>query len=243
MSSKLAIITDVHGNSAALKAVLNKIDSESNIQHIYCLGDMVAIGHETNEVLEILFNRNDVSMITGNHEEAVLAILDGKEPASYGEEREHHYWIAAGLDKRYIPSLKELPKKLSVVHEGKKLLLTHYHMDVNDKLLPIDMEPSREKLDKLYEESSHDVVCFGHQHNVHHFESSHRIYLNPGSLGCHHKPFARYAVLNIKEGVEVHLKETPYENKDFLSLYNHLEVPAKDFIFKIFHGNQHSTVL
>lgn len=65
---KFAVITDVHGNSRALEAVLAEIDAAEDVERIYCLGDMIAIGHETNEVLGILFARDDVSMLTGNHE-------------------------------------------------------------------------------------------------------------------------------------------------------------------------------
>lgn len=59
---KIAIITDVHGNAPALKAALSEIDNRRDIEHIYCLGDMVAIGPDTNEVLHMLFSRADVSM-------------------------------------------------------------------------------------------------------------------------------------------------------------------------------------
>ncbi|MNW16961.1 hypothetical protein D3C71_2159920 [compost metagenome] len=40
----------------------------------FCLEDMIGIGPDTNEVLNLLFSRNDVSMIIGNHNEAVLAL-------------------------------------------------------------------------------------------------------------------------------------------------------------------------
>lgn len=57
MSTKVAIITDIHGNNPALQAVLKDIDSQSDVEHIYCLGDMVAIGPDTNAVLAALFER------------------------------------------------------------------------------------------------------------------------------------------------------------------------------------------
>lgn len=75
---KIGVIADIHGNAPALKAVLNEFDLRRDIEHIYCLGDMIGIGPDTNEVLTILFARSDVSMITGNHDEAVLALQKGK---------------------------------------------------------------------------------------------------------------------------------------------------------------------
>ncbi|MGB2871143.1 metallophosphoesterase family protein, partial [Psychrobacillus psychrotolerans] len=74
---KVAILTDIHGNELALRAVLNEIDTKTDVQEIWCLGDMIAMGPDTNEVLNILFDRSDVRMITGNHDEAILALISG----------------------------------------------------------------------------------------------------------------------------------------------------------------------
>ncbi len=65
---KVAIITDVHGNASTLKAVLGDIDQREEIDRLYCLGDMVRIGRIQMKSLNFLFSRNDLSMITGNHE-------------------------------------------------------------------------------------------------------------------------------------------------------------------------------
>jgi len=49
---KIGVIADIHGNAPALKAVLNELDKMGDIKHIYCLGDMIGIGPDTNEVLK-----------------------------------------------------------------------------------------------------------------------------------------------------------------------------------------------
>lgn len=242
MSTKIAVITDVHGNSAALLAVLNEIDQNPEINHIYCIGDMVGIGYETNEVLEILFSRNDISFVMGNHEEEIIAILEGKESVSQGGEKIHHEWLANRLDKKFIPYIVALPKELIVEYEGKKLLFTHYHLDAEKQFIAIDTEPSAKKLHDIYRDSPFDLISFGHHHPVHFFSSESRIYLNPGSLGCHDKPFARYATISIMtDDLKVELEEVRYNNQDFLAGYERLAVPEKDFILNIFHGNQHLT--
>ena len=48
---KFAVITDIHGNMDALSAVFKDIDRRGDIDHIYNLGDVIGIGHNTNEVL------------------------------------------------------------------------------------------------------------------------------------------------------------------------------------------------
>lgn len=244
MSVKVAIITDVHGNNRALKAVLEDIDSQPNVEHIYCLGDMVAIGPDTDEVLATLFGREDISMITGNHEDAVLSIFQGQEPASSDEERAHHEWIVQHTDKIFLLKLLDLPRSLRVEHEGKSMLLVHYHLDFRGNFLPIDRDPSSEKLNTIYNGNQTDMVCFGHHHPVHFFESAERIYLNPGALGCCDRPVARYAVLDIDStGIVTKLKEIPYDNRQFLLSYEKLQVPARDLILQAFHGNQHTSIM
>lgn len=240
MGTTIAVISDVHGNSAALRAVLNEIDKNSDIEQIYCIGDMVGIGYETNEVLDLLFSRTDISFVLGNHEEEIMAILEGKEGNSQGREKTHHVWLANRLEKRFIPYIADLPREIIVEFEGKKLLFTHYHSDSKKRFASIDTEPSTKKLESFYENSPFDLICFGHHHTVHHFSSPQRSYLNPGSLGCCDEPIARYAVITIVAGeMNVELKGVYYDNHDFLLGYEILEVPAKEFILQTFHGNQH----
>lgn len=218
---KIGVITDIHGNSSALKAVLNELDKRGDIEHIYCLGDMIGIGPDTNDVLETLFARSDISMITGNHDEAILALLKGEEhPLSHSHAKEHHKWIANKMDKRFISKLEELPRTIHVTVEGKSILFIHYQIDptkLNDPISkdpfsPI-VDPSLHQINLLFQEREEDLICFGHHHPCHFFESNHTIFLNSGSLGCNSKPTAPYSIVDIKKDkIVVHLEEVPYDN-------------------------------
>lgn len=64
------------------------------------------------------------------------------------------------------------------------------------------------------------MICFGHHHPTHFFTGKEATYLNPGSLGCNHKPAAPYALINFsKKKFEITLQETEYDNEDFLKSY------------------------
>ncbi|MDY7522122.1 metallophosphoesterase family protein [Bacillus thuringiensis] len=113
MGKNIAFITDIHGNAVALQAVLQEIDQREDIEHIYCLGDRIGIGHQTKEVLEALFSRNDTSLITGNHDEAILALINDQQyPESHniGELRNHHEWIAQDLDESFVLKLNKISR-------------------------------------------------------------------------------------------------------------------------------------
>ncbi|MBV9282379.1 MAG: metallophosphoesterase family protein [Chloroflexi bacterium] len=233
-------MTDVHGNAAALRAVLDDIDATSaEVERIYCLGDMIAIGPDTNEVLDLLVARSDLSMLRGNHEDAVLRAIDGQDPGTPGTERLHHLWVARQLRPDHAQILRHIPRALEPEYDGQRLLLVHYHLDSRGDFLPVDKEPTVQSLDALYRHSAARAVCFGHHHPRHFFRSVHRVYVNPGALGCYHLPVARYAVLTCsRRGIAVEMKGVPYDNRDFLASYDRLAVPAGDFIVRTFHGGQ-----
>ncbi|MCP8970694.1 metallophosphoesterase family protein [Ectobacillus ponti] len=243
---RFAVMTDVHGNAPALRAALREIDALA-VAHIFCLGDMIGIGPDTNEVLELLFARSDVSMITGNHDESVLALIQGQEhPPSHAHVKAHHQWIAERLQPEFVPGLAALPRRIEQNMAGHAVLFTHYHIAPEKYNAPISAdpfspiaEPGLTQLQQLFHGCRQRLVCFGHHHPQHFFQGNGQTYLNPGSLGCHNKPAARYAIVEMTEsGPTVDLREAIYDNTTFLASYETLEVPDREFILRIFHGGQ-----
>ncbi len=69
-----AIISDVHGNLEALRAVLNDIEKRTT-DPILFLGDAVGYGANPNECIEMLKKRCKV-MLAGNHDRAAIGLTD-----------------------------------------------------------------------------------------------------------------------------------------------------------------------
>jgi putative phosphoesterase len=67
---RIAVLSDVHGNLPALRAVLEDVD-RLGLSTIWVAGDHVGYNPWPNEVLEILRSRK-VRAIRGNHDRAVL---------------------------------------------------------------------------------------------------------------------------------------------------------------------------
>jgi len=65
-----AIISDIHGNATALKAVLEDIRRQG-ISTIYCLGDIVGYGPRPTDCIDLVRKHCQVA-ICGNHDVAVL---------------------------------------------------------------------------------------------------------------------------------------------------------------------------
>ena len=70
MDGRIAVISDIHGNSVALKAVLEEIAREG-IERTVCLGDVVGYGPEPAECLRMVSDHCEFT-VRGNHEDAIL---------------------------------------------------------------------------------------------------------------------------------------------------------------------------
>ena len=244
---KFAVITDIHGNAPALRAVLAEIDCRQDIDHIYCLGDMIAIGPDSNEVLDLLFSRLDVSMITGNHDEIVVALSKGEpHPESHVHVKEHHEWIAERIDEQFVRKLGKLPRFIRKNILWHSIFFTHYYVEADkiDAHISKDpfariVQPSLENMEALFGPHDADLICFGHHHPLHYFTGEHTTYLNPGSLGCAETSVARYGVVSVEpKDIHVELLEAIYDNTEFILSFEKLKVPAWEFILKAFHGDQ-----
>ncbi|HEY2542273.1 MAG TPA: metallophosphoesterase family protein [Gaiellaceae bacterium] len=71
---RIAVVSDVHSNLAALEAVLASIDAEPP-DALWCLGDLVGYGPRPNECCEIVEARADICL-AGNHDLAVRGTID-----------------------------------------------------------------------------------------------------------------------------------------------------------------------
>ena len=71
---KIAILSDIHGNSYALEETL-KVVKNNNITKIFVLGDLIGY-YYVKDILSQL-NEFDCEIIGGNHEVMLKEILDG----------------------------------------------------------------------------------------------------------------------------------------------------------------------
>jgi hypothetical protein len=76
---KLGIVADIHGNDAALGAVLRDAD-RFDVERWWALGDLVLFGPRPAEVLELLRALPAISMLRGNTDRYVLT---GEQPAPH----------------------------------------------------------------------------------------------------------------------------------------------------------------
>jgi predicted phosphodiesterase len=72
---RLAVLSDIHSNLAALDAVLADLDTQAAVEELWVCGDIVGYGPQPNEVIERLRERQ-ARAVMGNHDGAAIGLVD-----------------------------------------------------------------------------------------------------------------------------------------------------------------------
>jgi predicted phosphodiesterase len=123
--------------------------------------------------------------------------------------------------------------------QGVRLTVVHFALAVDGRSLK-DVSPRWDDagiLD-LFTDTPGDLVCFGHLHERRFNREYHgRHFLNPGAAGCSRRPEATYAIIEMADGhFAIEERRATYEREALLARYDALEIPARDFIRKVFFG-------
>ena len=116
-ASRVALLSDVHGNLPAFQAVLEDIEREG-VDARWCLGDLVGYGAQPDECVELARESCDVCLI-GNHDMVALDKLDTSEFS-------HNAAVAALWTRDNItPESVDYLNGLELVREAGELGLYH----------------------------------------------------------------------------------------------------------------------
>lgn len=159
-----AIISDIHSNLEALRAVLADIDRRK-IETIYCLGDIIGYGPDPAECLDLVGERVKWSLC-GNHDHAVFY-----EPANFNVAAERAaFWTRSALEEETDTARRNWRWRflggLSPRTEMDGLLFVHGspRKPINEYLFPDDVYTAPQKLMANFERMTH-LTCFcGHTH-------------------------------------------------------------------------------
>jgi putative phosphoesterase len=207
---KLAIISDIHGNSFALEAVMCEIQ-RLNIDRIFILGDTVGYYYFPDKVFKQLANF-DVTAIRGNHDIYLEQMMGSPEYAILLCKK---YGSALGLASKVLSTdqiayLRELPNITVVEYLGKTFTLAHGSPFKNDQYIYPDTE--RSVLLSCVNEVNTDYLLLGHTHHPFIFAGTNTTLINPGSVGQSRDigGFASWAIMDMSNDC-VTFKKTPYD--------------------------------
>ena len=227
---KIAIISDLHGNYAALRTL------HDNYDELWVLGDLVNYGPEPGAVVDFV-KANSTVVVRGNHDHAIGYDVDPRCTARYQKMAElTRKYTASVLKSAQREFLRQLPLNLELQREGTRFYLCH--AKPSDPLYGYCPEESDEWIKELGLIKA-DVLLVGHTHTPFVRRIGDRLVVNPGSLGQPKtgKPDACYAVW---EGGTFQLKSFPYPVDETIGRLKALAFPQdveKDLITVVQTGS------
>lgn len=232
---KLAFISDIHGNSIALEAILEDI-AKKEIDRIYVLGDLCYRGPDPKRSLALIRSLN-TQVIKGNADEWVVrGVNQGEVPEQVIDmmkmERE---WTVAQLDEQDIEYLASLPTEMKLEIEG---ISIHAFHATPDSLFEIVLPGAGDEVlkSKLMSASDADIFIYAHIHRpfIRYMEG--KILLNIGSVGLPFDgmPKAAYAIVEIENGqIRTSIERVPYRIEDVVKQYEEAQYPNAEMMTRI----------
>lgn len=221
MNHKIAILSDIHGNTTALAGVLEDAKNLGATEY-WLLGDIFLPGPGANDLVALLKGLPITASVRGNWDDCVLEALDGQ----YGLEDPQEIqllrmtqYLMERLNPEQIDWLRKLPMIAKKEVEGLRFSLSHNLPEKNyggDLLV----ENGTEKFDQLLDEAT-DVAVYGHVHKqLLRYGSQGQQIINPGSIGMpyfnckelkNHR--AQYALLELENGelVNIQFRKVAYD--------------------------------
>ncbi len=188
-----ALLSDIHANLPALRAVLADIDGRANINAIYHLGDLTGYAPWPNEVVELLRQRA-IPGIAGNYDSTVATDYKhcGCRADSPREEELSHLsyeWTRAHVTPETKKYLAGLPFRIDLRPlgghlSGPTITLIHGNQTLNTVYVTEDRPDSfLEKMAHDVGSRAADVICFGHTHKPWQRAVTGIHFINTGSVG------------------------------------------------------------
>lgn len=237
---RYALLSDIHANLPALRAVLADIDGRANIDAIYHLGDLTGYAPWPNEVVDLLRERR-IPGIAGNYDSTVATDYKhcGCRADSPREEELSHLsyeWTRSHVTPETKKYLASLPFRIDIRPlgghvSGPTITLIHGHQTLNTVYVTEDRPDSfLEKMARDTGPRPGDVISFGHTHKPWQRLVGGIQFINTGSVG---RPKdgdwrACYVLLSVDStGSRVEFVRVPYDVDEAADAIRKSGLPAE----------------
>ncbi len=190
---KLAVLSDIHGNLAALEAVLEDI-AHQGVDQIVNLGDILSGPLQPKETADLLMRKAFIT-IAGNHERQLLKVFDGRAREELDRTTSDGY-AAASISQAHAEWLRTLPPHhwlaadLLLVHGTPASDVTYWLETVTPDfgvhgscgLRAASHDEVRRRLGQDEPARASLVLC-GHTHVPRAVQCGDTLIVNPGSVG------------------------------------------------------------
>lgn len=251
--TKIALLSDIHGNTNALEAVLEDA-KQAGVEEYWLLGDVLMPGTGRRHLLNLLEELPVTVQILGNWEDSLWRAMKGVLDPSRASHRylmRHCQYILEEIRPEEIEAMQSLPMQVHRKVSGLKVGITHHLPDKNwgRELIHIG---DQKDFDRLVTNPSCDLAVYGHIHQqFFRYGSGGELILNPGSIG---QPFflqanlrkdlrAMYAILEFDESglKDVDFRRVSYDIEKELQLAKDLKLPYFQVYYESLVNGIHHT--
>ncbi|MFL5549168.1 MAG: metallophosphoesterase family protein [Gemmatimonadaceae bacterium] len=188
-----ALISDIHANLPALRAVLADIDGRSDVDATYHLGDLTGYAPWPNEVVALLRERA-IQGIAGNYDSTLATDYKHcgcRADTPHDEELSHlsYEWTRTHVTAETKQYLASLPFRLDLRPlgghvAGPTITLVHGNQTLNTVYVTEDRTDSfLSKMGAALGARAEDAICFGHTHKPWQRVVDGIQFINTGSVG------------------------------------------------------------
>lgn len=218
----ISVLSDVHANMPALKAVLADMPS---VDRLVCLGDVVGYGPNPTKTTKTIRNKADLC-IRGNHE---MYLEDPTKASGNAGSFEGIKYAREELSQSQYEWLTTLPMRSTV---GETVGAVHGHPDEDDPWKYVTKR-NITKLIPVIADATYSILGVGHSHiqfkqDLRKFYDESGIVFNPGSVGQPRDgdPRAGYAVIDTEVG-SVDLRRVEYDIETTVSEIEAASLPVE----------------
>ena len=251
--TKIALLSDIHGNTTALEAVLEDA-KRAGVKEYWLLGDVLMPGTGRRHLLNLLEELPITVQILGNWEDSLWRAMKGMLDPSRASHRylmRHCQYILEEICPEEIEAMQSLPMQVHREISGLRVGITHHLPDKNwgRELIHIG---DQKDFDRLVTNPPCDLAVYGHIHQqFFRYGSGGELILNPGSIG---QPFflqanlrkdlrAMYAILEFDESglKDVDFRRVSYDIEKELQLAKDLKLPYFQVYYESLVNGIHHT--
>jgi len=211
---RVAVISDIHANIEALRAVLRDI-AEQKIDRVYCTGDLVGYAPFPNEVIDLIRAR-DIPTVMGNYDDGVgymrfICGCDYKDEKAWALGEKSIMWTKEHTTEENKEFLRNLPQEIRFTVGKTRVLLVHGSPNRLNEYIFADTP--YEYLAELIVQGDTDILVCGHTHKPFHLPVCNKHVINAGSVGKpkHGDPRATYVIMTSNDGVNVEIRKVDYD--------------------------------
>lgn len=254
---RIGILSDIHGNVTALKAVVAHA-KQQGVEEYWLLGDILLPGPGDKDILTFLQTLPVRVCLKGNWDDNLLIVnrLWKEKTIQLRSESEIYIYricqyALERLEQADLDYLSSFSDKASQTLAGLRIGLFH-HLPGKNHGRELVHDAPQEAFDNLFQEEGQDIAIFGHVHmQLLRYASQGQMIINPGAIGQPYFPWeplkkdlrAQYAILEVDDqGLpSIQFHKVAYDREAELELARQKKLPYLSLYEELlYQGNVHT---